>query len=156
MRASVKTEVVEPNLQLLRELSNSIRDNDGKFARIWGYNDMYDGLKSEFDALGVVAVGLINEKPCIAIGVRQSSFVQNQAYIWIVATPQIYEAKVAVMRKSLYYIEKLMKIYDSLIAYVDASDEKAMKYAKSLGFIDMGKSIKRGNKTFNTVIKEAK
>lgn len=152
----VSTAIVEPTEALLLELTPKLSANDIKDCLLNGFKTAAEAIIAAFKSNEIVGVGLLNQEPVMAIGVRPivfESFIKREGLLWIIASDAMRKAPVAVLRQSLYHIKELMKRFDTLISCVDASDTRSLRYNHFLGFTDTGRSFVENGRTFKYLTK---
>ena len=148
-----QTELVEPTLELVKELAGSLCLNDLKECLTRGFKTPLEALQSVFDSGELLAIGCVNGKPLMAIGVMKCHVLNpmiNEGFLWLVACEEMRQYPKAVLSYSLKIVSYLLKYFDVLLSQV--SDERSLKYDKWLGFRETGKFVEQNGKKYQFLI----
>lgn len=95
--------------------------------------------------------GFADEQFVCAYGLIPPSFLSEQAYIWLYATPALEENKFVFLRHSQRIVEEMLKLYPRLIGFCSRGNVKAIRWIKWLG----GKFAEPEGDRVNFVIRQS-
>ena len=96
--------------------------------------DPYTVLVYSYRHSQISYVGLINGAIACAWGVAQESILAEEAVIWLLSTPVMAVAPVAVARRTRQELAKLLRVYPRLGNYVDSEYKLCVRWLRWLGF----------------------
>lgn len=133
------TSLVEPTLELVRELAGTLCLSDVKECISRGFKSPIEALESVFNSGEMLGIGCVDGKPVMAIGVMRCNVLNpylNQGFLWLVANEEMRKHPRAVIAYSQKVVKFLLSYLDVLISQV--SDERSLRYNKFLGFQETG------------------
>ena len=99
---------------LIEQIAPRLKPSDVKATRIFGFDDPAAALRVAFERGEVLFMGMVNGEPCAVVSVipkehtRHEEGGEIEGSIWMMTTPEFSEAPVAVLRKSLRMIKRLL------------------------------------------------
>lgn len=92
------------------------------------------GLQRSYELSEAAWVGLIGDNPVCAWGVVRTSILSSVGVPWLLATPEFEEEGLEIVKQSKTYSELMKSRFRLLTNYVDARQEKSIRWLKWLGF----------------------
>ncbi len=77
---------------------------------------------------------MYDDDVAMMFGVCPLSAISNSGIPWMLGSEIIEKFQVRFLRHCAYYVSKMAEDYDCLVNYVDARNEKAIKWLEWLGF----------------------
>ncbi len=118
----------------IRSLRGKLRAEDVLEIRRRSGRDPYSVLVYSYRHSDEAYVGLINSEIACVWGVAQESLLAEEASIWLLSTPVMETAPVAVARRTRSELRKLLRRYRSLGNYVDSEYTLCLRWLRWLGF----------------------
>jgi len=79
-------------------------------------------------------IGVADEEPCAIFGVAPLSLLSGSGSPWLLGTERVYAARGALMREGRHYLHRMLAVYPHLVNYVDARNERSIRWLARLGF----------------------
>lgn len=92
------------------------------------------GLQRSYEMSEAAWVGLIDGVPACAFGVVRTSLLSSVGVPWLLATPEFEEQGLEIVRLSKTYSNLMRGKFRLLMNYVDARQEKSIRWLRWLGF----------------------
>lgn len=103
---------------------------------IWAMSKMtpMDALKYAFNNSIFAYTWIVNDVPACMFGLRSDSFLDDNAFFWMLTTHVIEKHKKSFYKESLIQTRKLTTIFPKLFGYVDARYISSINWIRRLGF----------------------
>ncbi len=118
----------------IRSLRGKLRAEDVLEISRRSGRDPYAVLVYSYRHSDEVYVGLVNSEIACVWGVAQESLLAENASIWLLSTPVMERAPVAIARRTRSELHKLLRRYRSLGNYVDSQYVRCVRWLRWLGF----------------------
>lgn len=129
-----KVKVVPATQELIDQLKGRLREADEREAWAMAQVSADIGMQLSYDRALLCWVALLDDVPFLVFGVSRKSLLSDTGTPWMLATDQITEASMAVLKLSKYYINTMLNIFERLEHYVDARNEISKNWLKWCGF----------------------
>lgn len=93
-----------------------------------------DAMQESYNLSEACWVGISNGLPVCVFGVVRTSILSNTGVPWLLATPEFEEEGLDIVRASKTYASLMRKHFRLLVNFVDARQEKSIKWLRWLGF----------------------
>tara|TARA_R100000781_G_scaffold87375_2_gene53764 strand:- start:9243 stop:9704 length:462 start_codon:yes stop_codon:yes gene_type:complete len=117
------------------ELVKNIRQVDAE--EIWAYSGRTPrDVMDELEVVGrhTALAGLANGALLCLFGAQPFTALSSVATPWLLGTNALQHNTPAFLRMSKKWVQQQMKVYDTLVNFVDARNVKSIRWLKWLGF----------------------
>jgi hypothetical protein len=138
--AARKVEIVPATEAHAHELAPSLRPADAAEVKASGGFEPLDALLASLGVSEVASTLLIDGKVAAIFGVAPAHFdvegegVRDVGVVWLLGGTALFEAPLSFLRRCRPVVREFLERYPLLMNAIDARYEKALRWAKWLGF----------------------
>lgn len=90
--------------------------------------DPYSALMRSYENSDDCWTGLLDNEPFVCFGAIRLRLLGNTGSVWLLGTPIMEKATIAIGRKSRYYIQRMLQRFSMLENYVSCENTVSIKW----------------------------
>ena len=130
----MEVKFIKPTDELIQAIAADMRQAD--VDEIWASNHYtpIDGLMESWKVSDYSAVVVINNEPCVMVGLVIANILGGVGVPWLMGSNAIMKYKSSFMRYGPELIEQMLDVCPKLVNYVHVKNKASVRWLKQVGF----------------------